>query len=86
MDSTSFLKSNIFRRSDPKLSKKVLGIKQEFYEVPRMIKLSRAILCLNCDTIISKKENKIGTANGYCPSCGSKTTRFISKFLNRGII
>ena len=83
MDTTSLMKSNIFRSPDPKLNKEVFGIKQDFYEVPRMIKLSKAILCLNCETIYARKENKIGTANNYCPSCGSKTTIFISKFLNR---
>lgn len=61
----------------------VLGIKQDFYELPRMIRLSKAVLCLNCDMVFARKENKIGTANNYCPNCASKNTRFISKFLNR---
>jgi DNA-directed RNA polymerase subunit RPC12/RpoP len=59
------------------------GFPQKNHEIPRMIKLSTAFLCINCDTIFSRKKNKIGAANNYCPSCGSKNTTFVSKFLNR---
>lgn len=60
-----------------------LGFEQNIHEIPKMINLSRAFLCINCDTIFSRKKNKIGTANNYCPNCGSKNTTFVSKFLNR---
>jgi rRNA maturation endonuclease Nob1 len=63
--------------------KDVLGIKQEFHETPRMINLSKAVLCIDCETIFMRKENKIGTSNNPCPNCGSNTTRFVAKFLNR---
>lgn len=65
------------------LPKDVLGLTQEFYDVPRMMRLSKAVLCINCDTIFMRRENKIGTANNPCPNCGSNATRFVAKFLNR---
>lgn len=65
------------------LPKDVLGIKQECYDAPGMIRLSKAVLCMDCDTIFMRRENKIGTSNNPCPKCGSNATRFVAKFLNR---
>lgn len=66
-----------------KVSADVLGITQNFYETPRMILLSKALLCIDCDTIFTKNENKIGSAKVYCPNCGGSSNHYIAKFLNR---
>jgi len=66
-----------------KLDERILGTPPELFETPRMIRLSKAILCLDCDTIFMKKDEKIGSAKVYCPNCGSKTNAYIAKFLNR---
>ena len=73
-------KNSIFRNQS---NNEIVGISQKIYEVPKMLKLSKAVLCINCETIFERKEKKIGTSNNYCPGCGSNTTVFISKFLNR---
>jgi rRNA maturation endonuclease Nob1 len=61
----------------------VIGIRQEDCYMPRMIALTKALLCIDCDTIFTKNEHKIGSEKTYCPYCGSKTVRYISTFLNR---
>lgn len=64
---------------------RVVGIKPDFYETPRMLRLSKALICLEdgCECIFTKNENKIGSANVSCPACGSHSVHFLAKFLNR---
>lgn len=65
------------------LISRTIGITPEVYEIPRMIRLSKALLCIDCDTIFTKNDNKIGTAKVYCPSCGGSACHYVAKFLNR---
>ena len=39
------------------------------------VKLSTALLCLDCEAIYDKSDGK------YCPQCGSKTAHAVAKWL-----
>lgn len=45
------------------------------------IKLDKALLCLDCDTIYEATERKNATGDLFCPRCGSRASHYIQKFL-----
>ena len=50
--------------------------------LPIKINFNRALMCLDCETVFTSKDDKRDNAT-TCPTCCSHTVHYISKFLNR---
>jgi len=53
------------------------------FTIPRMIALSEAKLCIDCNTIFGVSERRLSTDKNMCPNCGSTVVKYVAKFLNR---
>lgn len=62
------------------MNNRTIEPKVEHFEMPIMLSLSKALLCLDCDTIFTRQEM---SGKVTCPACGGKFSCFVSKFLNR---
>ena len=49
-------------------------------DVPRVIKLERALVCLDCEVVFTPGDKN---RNTRCIACGGHTTHQLSRWLNR---